>query len=55
MKDKIVTLELTVEEVNIILASMAKMPFEAVADLITKVQREGSRQLSPQDIPDEAA
>lgn len=40
-----VTIQLTVTEVNNILAALSKFPFEQVADLITKVRTQAVDQL----------
>ena len=39
-----IKLELTLEEVNVILGSLGKMPYEVVASVITKVQEQGAPQ-----------
>lgn len=39
-----IKLELTVNEVNIILGSLGKQPFEAVASVISKIQEQGAPQ-----------
>jgi hypothetical protein len=39
-----IKLELTVNEVNIILGSLGKQPFEAVASVINKIQEQGAPQ-----------
>ena len=39
-----IKLELTLEEVNVILGSLGKMPYEVVASVITKVQDQGAPQ-----------
>ena len=39
-----IKLELTVNEVNIILGSLGKQPFEAVASVIAKIQEQGAPQ-----------
>lgn len=43
--DKI-ALNLTVQEVNVIIAALAKQPYEAVADVINKVRSESLAQLN---------
>jgi hypothetical protein len=43
--DKI-TLNLTVQEVNLVISSLAKQPYEAVADLLTKIRSESLKQLN---------
>ena len=40
-----VKLELTVDEVNTILASLGKHPFEAIFQLVGKIQQQGNSQL----------
>lgn len=42
-----VTLSVNVDQANIILASLAKQPFEAVADLINEVRSQVITQLNP--------
>ena len=49
-----IKLELTVEQVNTILASLGRMPYEAVAALITEVQRQGNSQIDAQKPADVA-
>ena len=39
-----IALELTVEQVNIILAALGKQPFEAVASVINEIQKQGGPQ-----------
>lgn len=46
MNTAILKFELTVAEVNIVLATLSKHPFEQVADLITKIQNQGNPQLA---------
>ena len=43
------TFELTDQEANIVLSSLAKQPYEAVAGLIVKIQQQAERQLSSHD------
>ena len=40
-----VTLTLTMEEVNAVLASLSKMPYEAVASLVEKIVSQGELQI----------
>lgn len=42
-----IKLELTVEEVNLTLAALAKQPYEAVASLIEKVRGQALAQVEP--------
>lgn len=39
-----IKLELSIEEVNTILAALSKQPFEIVAQLINKIQEQGAPQ-----------
>ena len=39
-----IKLELTIEQVNVILASLGKQPYEAVAGVITEIQKQGGPQ-----------
>ena len=41
-----VTLSLTVEEANVVLASLAKQPFEVVSVVIAKIHEQAKEQLS---------
>lgn len=41
--------ELSLEEANIILASLGKMPYESVAGLIAKLQKQAAPQLAEQN------
>jgi len=45
MENATVTLTLSVNDVNVILASLSKQPFEVVAELIQKVSSEARNQL----------
>ena len=40
-----IKLELTVDEVNIILTSLGRMPYESVYTLVEKIKNEGESQL----------
>jgi hypothetical protein len=44
--DKI-TLNLTVQEVNLIISALAKQPYEAVADILAKIRADSLKQLNP--------
>jgi hypothetical protein len=50
-----VSIELTVTEVNNVLAALAKFPFEQVADLIQKVRNQAIAQLPASDADPAAA
>lgn len=52
MEDKIITLELTIGEVNGILGAVGKMPFEQVSGLVEKIRQQAVPQV--QKIRDEA-
>lgn len=43
-----VTLTVTVDEANVILASLAAQPYQSVASLITKLQEQGQSQITSQ-------
>lgn len=45
MNDTILNLELTVGEVNVILSSLGKHPFDEISVLIGKIKRQGESQL----------
>lgn len=42
-----ITLTLTVEETNAVLASLGAQPFNAVQALVAKIQAQGQEQLQP--------
>lgn len=44
--NNVLKFELTAEEANVVLASLAKQPFEVVAGLIDKLQRQAQTQLA---------
>lgn len=46
MDSKNITLELTQDEVNFILMTLAEKPYRQVAELIGKIQKQGNEQLS---------
>ena len=47
MENQTIKFEVTVEEANAILASLARMPYEAVAALIDKLRSQGNSQVQP--------
>jgi len=51
VQEAVVKIELTVTEVNNVLAALSKFPFEQVADLIQKVRNQAIAQLpaGPED------
>jgi hypothetical protein len=46
MNTAVLKFELTVAEVNMILATLSKHPFEQVADLVAKIQAQGNPQVA---------
>ena len=46
MENKEITLTLTVNDANLILAALGKLPFEAVADLVGKIKEQGQAQIT---------
>lgn len=45
--EQVIKLELTVAEVNTILASLGKHPFVEIANLIGKIKQQGDAQVAP--------
>lgn len=45
MNELILNLELTVSEVNVVLASLGKHPFDEISKLIYKIKMQGETQL----------
>ena len=45
--EQLIKLELTVAEVNTILASLGKHPFVEIANLIGKIKQQGDAQVTP--------
>lgn len=48
-----IKLEVTVEEANLILTALGRLPYEAVSTLIPKLQQQGQEQLQKDDKPQE--
>lgn len=48
------TINLTVEEINLLLLALAKLPFENVADLIMNIKQQAQAQLEPPAPPADA-
>ena len=48
MNDTKITLELTVNDVNLIMAGLGKLPLEAVVDLWMRIKQQGEAQLKPE-------
>ena len=42
-------LDLTVEEVNLVLLALSKLPFDSVNQLIPKIQEQGQEQLKQEE------
>jgi hypothetical protein len=51
MEQTLINLNLTVAEVNVILRSLGKHPFEEIAVLIAKIKQQGESQLQEQEAP----
>ncbi len=48
-----ITLELSIDEVNIILKSLGKHPFDEIASLIVKIKTQGEAQLTKNNVEQE--
>ena len=46
MEENLLSIELTVAEINVILRSLGKHPFEEIAVLIQKIKQQGEVQLA---------
>ena len=46
--NKTITFELTVDQANIVLESLYKMPYQAVAGLIAELQKQAASQIQSQ-------
>jgi hypothetical protein len=55
MNDKKLTLELTVNDVNLIMAGLGKLPLEAVVDLWMRIKQQGEAQLKADEAAAEPA
>lgn len=47
VEQKVLSLELTVAEINVVLRCLGKHPFEEVSVLIDKIRGQGEQQLAP--------
>ena len=47
--EQVIKLELTVNEVNTILRSLGKHPFDEIASLIVKIKQQGEPQVAAQE------
>lgn len=45
-----IKLELTVEEVNLILSALVELPYKITAPLVEKIQKEGQSQFEKQKV-----
>jgi len=54
MEQATINLELTVAEVNVILRSLGKHPFEEIATLVSKIKAQGDAQLAELQAQEEA-
>lgn len=50
-----ITLNLTVEQVNLVIGALAKAPYEQVADVITNIRNQAIPQVEPTQPPEGAA
>lgn len=50
-----IKLDLTIAETNVVLASLSKQPYEAVASVITKIQQQGGPQAEAVQAEEDAA
>lgn len=50
-----IKLDLEVQEVNLVLRSLGKHPFDEIASLITKIKQQGEAQLAEQEKAQAAA
>ena len=46
--NKTITFELTVDQTNIVLESLSRMPYQAVAGLIAELQKQAASQIQSQ-------
>ena len=53
--EQIIKLELTVNEVNTILRSLGKHPFDEIASLIVKIKQQGEPQVAAQEAAQQPA
>lgn len=47
--DKTLKFEFTIEQTNMVLAALGRMPYEAVAPMIAEVQKQAQAQMPNQD------
>ena len=48
MEEQKINVTLTVDQTNVVLAALAKLPFETVADLIVSIRQQAQEQLLDQ-------
>jgi hypothetical protein len=53
MEQSMIKLELSLEEINVVLAALGRMPYESVAALIPKIQQQGQAQLQKEETTQE--
>ena len=53
MENKEITFNLSLQDANLVLAALSKLPFEAVADLIAKIREQGQAQIATSESPQE--
>jgi hypothetical protein len=49
-----VKLELTLNEINVIMQALGQMPFASVFELVTKIREQAQAQIAQQEVPSDA-
>jgi len=44
-----IKIELSIEEINVVLSALSRMPYESVFSLIPKIQKQGQEQLQKEE------
>ena len=52
---KNIDLQLTVDEINLVLEALGNLPFARVYTLVAKIQQQASQQLSGDELPSDGA
>jgi hypothetical protein len=52
-QNQTITLNLTVDQVNLVIGALAKAPYEQVADVITNIRTQAIPQVEPTPAPQE--
>lgn len=52
-QNQTITLNLTVDQVNLVIGALAKAPYEQVADVITNIRTQAIPQVEPAPAPQE--